>query len=361
MRNVSIGAFTLLVAQITSAQFTELVPSKTWNPDSVPRSPSEVRDSWSGALNAAAWWVNLYADNKVKQDVKLVLEKSIAAIAKDLEWTGEGALVNVRLIRKSSPNSPLKAVGILGDQAWYAGTGRTAEDALFSFWRTPQLRPGVPQGWTEDPLGNNYFWVTLNSAGKPQSTVVPRGLADDLNSKLTANFGQYALDYYKRSWQATDTWLNIAKTARARLIDQASKKALDKAWEEVKASQARVAEANAKLEKALESERKAARALQFVQTLQGILTVAQLVQEVRTMLDEPLPELSKASTAEAVINTANGIVNGKRVERAKMEAAFDGTYGDLQKYLTILGEMAKKAGAPRSVEGKTRLEPGPKP
>lgn len=360
MTRAGLAAIAILVAQFAQAQDTVLVPSKTWSPDSVPKSPSEVVSSWSGGMNAVAWWVNLYADSHVKGQVKKVLDDSIAKLTKDLEWTGEGALLQVRLIRTSNPNSPLKAVGILGDQAWYAGTGRTAEDALFAYWKSPQLRPGIPDGWAEDPLGSNYFWVTLED-GKPHATVVPRGLAADLDSKLTANFSQYALDYYKRAWQATDTWLTIAQTAKSRLASQAAKKAIDTAWADVKASQARVSEANGRLERAIEAERKAADAMRLVQTLQGILTVAQLVQEVRTTMNESVPELSSASTAAAVVDTTTKVHQGKSEERVRLGAAFDGTRTDLQKFLGILGRMAKDAGAPPIVDEKTTIDLRPRP
>ncbi|MYN16057.1 hypothetical protein GTP81_04770 [Rugamonas sp. FT107W] len=341
------------------AQTTVLVPSTRWNPASVPKSPSEVHDAWQGGVDAVAWWVNIFAEKAVQKNVSKLINESMVTVAKDLAWTGGGALVNVRLIRMQAPDTPLQAVGILGDSAWFAGIGRTPEEALFEYWKTPQLRPEVPKGWTEDPLGSNYFWVQIDASGKPRATVVPRGLAVDLDQRLRENFGQYALEYYRKSWAATDTWSNIAREARSRMTEQAARKKVDDAWASVKASQARVAEANIKLEEALESERRTSKALQTIKLMQGILTVAQMIQEVRSTLNEPVPELSAASNAAAVINVTENIYKGRKDSRVTMLAAFDGSLADLQGFLNSLRGLAKQAGAPLTVDQKMTVGPRP--
>ena len=111
----------------------------------------------------------------------------IADARKLIEWTGDGALVEVRLIERSHPDSPFKAVGILGDRLWLAGTGTRPEDALYDYWSRLSLRPGVPDSWSVHPLGETYFWIKLEG-DKPVIAVVERGLARDLDARLRAIF-----------------------------------------------------------------------------------------------------------------------------------------------------------------------------
>ena len=82
------------------------------------------------------------------------------------EWTGDGALVEVRLIERSHPDSPFKAVGILGDRLWLAGTGTRPEDALYDYWSRLSLRPGVPDSWSVHPLGETYFWIKWRATNR---------------------------------------------------------------------------------------------------------------------------------------------------------------------------------------------------
>jgi hypothetical protein len=339
------------------SDLTVLIPSKTWSAAAVPRSPSEVADAWSGAIDGIAWWVNLYGEQAVRKQIDVLLRESVADARKLIEWTGDGALVEVRLIERSHPDSPFKAVGILGDRLWLAGTGARPEDALYDYWSRPSLRPGVPDSWSVHPLGETYFWIKLEG-DKPVIAAVERGLARDLDARLRDDFGRYAADHARRSWNARTRWENVAVATKKRLADTAARKAVDSAMLEIRASQERVAKADAELQRALQRERRAASALQTVRLLQGVLTVVQLAQEVRTIIDEPLPQLSNASTAAAVINVTETVYKDSTVQKATMMATFSGSLADLQKYLNLLGAQAAKAGAPASVNQSLQI---PKP
>ena len=267
------------------SDLTVLIPSKTWSAAAVPRSPSEVADAWSGAIDGIAWWVNLYGEQAVRKQIDVLLRESVADARKLIEWTGDGALVEVRLIERSHPDSPFKAVGILGDRLWLAGTGTRPEDALYDYWSRPSLRPGVPDSWSVHPLGETYFWIKLEG-DKPVIAAVERGLARDLDARLRDDFGRYAADHARRSWNAHALG-ERGRSHKKRLADTAARKAVDSAMLEIRASQERVAKADAELQRALQRERRAASALQTVRLLQGVLTVVQLAQEVRTIIDEP--------------------------------------------------------------------------
>ena len=138
----------------------------------------------------------------------------------------------------------------------------------------------------------------------------------------------------------------MAVATKKRLADTAARKAVDSAMLEIRASQERVAKADAELQRALQRERRAASALQTVRLLQGVLTVVQLAQEVRTIIDEPLPQLSNASTAAAVINVTETVYKDSTVQKATMMATFSGSLADLQKYLNLLGAQAARLAHP---------------
>ena len=101
---------------------------------------------------------------------------------------------------------------------------------------------------------------------------------------------------------------------------------------EIRAFQERVAKADAELQRlAARTTRRLGAADRPL--LQGVLTVVQLAQEVRTIIDEPLPQLSNASTAAAVINVTETVYKDSTVQKATMMATFSGSLADLQKYL----------------------------
>ena len=100
------------------SDLTVLIPSKTWSAAAVPRSPSEVADAWSGAIDGIAWWVNLYGEQAVRKQIDVLLRESVADARKLIEWTGDGALVEVRLIERSHPTAPSRPWA-----SWATGCG----------------------------------------------------------------------------------------------------------------------------------------------------------------------------------------------------------------------------------------------
>ena len=126
-------------------------------------------------------------------------------------------------------------MGILGDRLWLAGTGTRPEDALYDYWSRPSLRPGVPDSWSVHLLGETYFWIKLEG-DKPVIAAVERGLARDLDARLRDDFGRYAADHARRSWNARTRWENVAVATKKRLADTAARKAVDSAMLEIRAS-----------------------------------------------------------------------------------------------------------------------------
>lgn len=143
------------------SDLTVLIPSKTWSAAAVPRSPSEVADAWSGAIDGIAWWVNLYGEQAVRKQIDVLLRESVADARKLIEWTGDGALVEVRLIERSHPDSPFKAVGILGDRLWLAGTGARPRTRSTTTGRARACGPACPTAgrctrWARPISGSNW-------------------------------------------------------------------------------------------------------------------------------------------------------------------------------------------------------------
>ena len=199
----------------------------------MPRSPSEVADAWSGAIDGIAWWVNLYGEQAVRKQIDVLLRESVADARKLIEWTGDGALVEVRLIERSHPDSPFKAVGILGDRLCWpvpAPVPRTRSTT------TGRARAAARRAdsWSVHPLGETYFWIKLE--GDKPVIAVERGLARDLDARLRDDFGRYAADHARRSWNARTRGENVAVATKKRLADTAARKAVDSAMLEIRAS-----------------------------------------------------------------------------------------------------------------------------
>lgn len=351
----------ILVAACFSASVcaqapSSLVPGRTWSSNTIPKSPAQVNSAWSGVVDGVTWWVNMFAEASVRSDVKPMVDASLTEIARDLAWTGEGGLVHVRLIQRNLPGTDLVSYGILGDRAWLAASARTPEEALFEYSGKPQLAQAPPEGWVEHPFGSSYFWVTLDARGQPHASVVPRGVPGDLQKRLRENFGQVALESYRRSWTAGDRWVAIGRTARLKLSDQAAKRAVDETLASIEASSERVAALDASLRSALIAEQHAAAALNKIRLLQGILTVAQLVQEVRSTMNEAVPELSTATDATSVTQVTESVARAKQSQRASTTLEFNSSLTELQKNLDRLRLQAKEAGAPGIIDQKLQIQ-----
>jgi hypothetical protein len=337
---------------------TTLVPSVTWSASALPKSPSQVNDQYSNAIDVAAWFAKVFGERKRQADIVDMLQRSVSEVAPVVQWTGQGALLAIRLIEKSHPDTPFIAAGILGDRAYLVGTGENPEEALYVGWRQGMILPGVPPGWDLNPLGDSYFWVTAQD-GKVLARAVPYGLARDLDTRLKDNFGKVALDHSRRSWQSLSRWEAVAVNAKKHLAQNAAKREIDSVMADIRASQARVNAANTELARALERERRAATAAQTIRVLQGLVSVAQLVQEVQTIMNDTVPQLNGATTATAVIEVTDTVYKDSTAKTASMAALFSGSLDDLQKFLDMLKVSANAAGAPSAVGDSLKITKPP--
>jgi hypothetical protein len=339
---------------------TILVPTAPWVPDNGPRTAAEVQSLFQNGVELGTWIAALVSNLKSPSEVNAAIEGSLQDIAKEIAWTGEGALVRVRVIEKDSVSSDpgsLAMVDILGNRAFLVATGLTPEDALFDAWAgEPQLELAPPTGWHLHPFGTNYSWVTLDASGRPHATVLPRGLATDLDQRLKADFGSIALRHYARQIDATDLWAAVARKAKERLTDFTSKETVDSVAASIKHSHERVTEANAKLVDALDRERRARAAQNTIRLMQGLLTVAQLVQEVRSTTGEAPASLTNASNA-AEVQQAAETISTKASEQVKSDlSTFERAVQLLKQDLAGLAELAGRAGASTRVYRKLDVD-----
>ena len=139
-------------------------------------------------------------------------------------------------------------------------------------------------------------------------------------------------------------WENVAVATKKRLADTAARKAVDSAMLEIRASQERVAKADAELQRAARTTRRLGAADRPAATRRADrrATGAGSPDHHR----RTLPQLSNASTAAAVINVTETVYKDSTVQKATMMATFSGSLADLQKYLNLLGAQAARLAHP---------------
>lgn len=305
------------------------------------RSPSDVQSSWRGGANVIAWWLNGFGQQQTRDGIRRAVEKTINAQKPFLEWTGQGVLLNARVITRVDPNTPLRAWAVLGDGATVVGSGKTAEEALLTAWRKDTLNAGVPDGWSLDQTMSTYLWVRLKSDGTISTEGVPRGTMYDLDKRVRDNWAQMEVRRFENELGNLEAWNQVAKTAKARLADRQSRKTIDDALQAIVDSQARVREINEKLKAALDKARAAQETVQLIATLQGVVSVAQLTQMAIDGLNVPATEFDGQSTGAGVARKVESLRDGRVQYAAEMKVAFDGSIGDLQKFLDkLLGQIA---------------------
>lgn len=335
-------------------------PGRTWRHGAAPKSAADVSGAYADAAEAVGWWVNLWGDSTNRTRLREAIRKGIDEAAQSLEWTSDGLLMEIVLLEQGHPESVIKVFGLLGDKVHPIALGSTPEMAYLRYMRGSAFRIGVPDGWSVNPYGTSYVWVTRNAQGRIASRVVPRGVVADLHRRVVDNYGRLAFEYERTSWDGRDRWERVAQATRKRLATEEARRKLDSMMKQIAESHERVRKANADLEKALEREARAMRTQTVLRTLKGVLTVAQLVDTAREYMQEPLSQLTSASSADAVLNVVETTANGARQQRVQMAAAFDGTIEDLRLVLKALDQKAAEVSAPSQVRDSLKLDVGKK-
>ena len=250
-------------------------------------NPQEVRARFKGTVDGVAWWLNMWADTKLQPAIKASVEETAKAQVGLMKWTGHGVLLRLEVVRRHDKETPLEAVGILGESAFVIGSGQTPEDAWIEFQsRAGIWRPGVPEGWQLDQVMSTYTWVERDKNGELTYRNVPQGIVTDLESKIIYNWGQYYTSHLNTKRNNRRLWLTVAENAKASINDRVAKDSIDRSFRLVDEFRKRVADIEERLQKALQAEKDGANAARIIRTLKGILTVAELVDKAALLMGE---------------------------------------------------------------------------
>ena len=326
-------------------------------PQSVP-NPSTVHARWKGTNAVASWWVNLWGSTSVhKNQIKAAIEDQIQKQKAVLEWSGNGALLNIMVIRAKHPETGLQPVAVLREGALVLGFGKSPDEVLVNHWSGHGVvDQGIPQGWVLDEVMSTYVWIE-SIKGKIVDKAIPRGTMLDLNKNVRENFPVLLRNFIENKTNNMKTWAKIADTAKRRDIDRAAKMAIDRSLKAVGESQKRVAEINGRLRDALEREKKASEALLIIKTLQGILTVVDLAMQASELLDVSPQTFANAESSTAVLTTSTEIVGNHQKASAQLKVDFKGSTDDLDTLLKKLWIDLKRANPPPVLEDKFQVDP----
>lgn len=350
MKSVLTGTvFLLLVVAANANDSVPIVePAYKLDPRVAP-NPSTVHGQWNSRVNVIAWWVNLWGKKSINKQVTAAIEAQMSKQEVILKWRGGGVLLNARIIRAQKTDSPLQPLGILGEGAHVIGYGKSPEEALIAHWGTAKLDQGIPPGWALDEVMSAYIWVELLN-GRRVIKGIPSGTMLGLHKDVRENFPQLFQKWIEGRSDNLNSWIKVADYSKRRITERVAKAAIDKSLQMVTESHKRVIDSNRRLKEALERDQKLGEAILMLKTLQGVLTVTQLVSEVSSLMDENPQSFSNANSAAAVISKAEEIHEGHRIYTLKVKAEFDGSSRDLKGFVEKLWVAIQPASPPSEVK-----------
>src|SRR5262245_47723923 len=89
----AIGVSLLVFANALYADEPKYRRSLQHSPD-----PKSVHDTYTDRVDIAAWWLNKWAEQKVRDQLKKAIDAQVASQQEVMKWTGKGALLNLRVI-----------------------------------------------------------------------------------------------------------------------------------------------------------------------------------------------------------------------------------------------------------------------
>ena len=258
---------------------------------------------WSGAAEIVQWWVNKFAEEQLRSDIKSLVTEAHGEADQLVGWTGQGVLFEIQVAKNEHPNADgWFDAEIVGGRAFRVGAGRTPEEAMFTSSSKARLFPNIRPGYDYDPVYSGYLWCNGPLSGQVKCENVPRGTTLELKEQVRKNYGELEAQYQARHYTESQEWLQIARTAKEKLQDSKARHDIENAERLIESSQARVRHINEELKEALEREQRAERAHLLLTAASTALSVASLATMVTHELGEAPPGLAEAKTREDVFH-----------------------------------------------------------
>jgi hypothetical protein len=310
------------------------VPQRQWTGPAI--NFGDVQDAWSGAVDVVGWWVNLFGANQLAQDMQ---DSSKSACAKALaatNWTGTGALLWLRVMKVDHQDSPLVARGIIGDGPMFLALGQTPREALYAYLTSDRMIGNPPDGWVFDDAASHYIWVDSNH---PNGTVIPKGAIRELTDEVKGKFSEMALAHAQAQFSSGEILTKIVDAAKKSLQDAQAAAKLEDILQTVKSSQARVRQIQEKLNDALEAASASQRAMMLLDTLKGVLSIAQLGEMVAAEMKVDASVFKNQPTLDSLVTFTQGKAAAAEDTRVHYLGAFNGSIEDYKTFLKLLQQQ----------------------
>jgi hypothetical protein len=216
----------------------------------------DIEGRWSGSVDFVGWWINMWIDRRLQPQIRGAIQAAISKQEEYLNWTGQGVLLRLEIIRRYDGNTPLTAVGLLSNPAYAIGHGESAGEAWIQNRSTGTISAGVPEGWEIDKVMSGYLWVYRDAHGHLVKKGVPNGTLARLDREMTDSWPLMYSRYLQARANNLELWKRIADKAVQKIKDRAAKAAIETSLRQVDESKRRVTEINKRLEQALESEKR---------------------------------------------------------------------------------------------------------
>jgi hypothetical protein len=308
----------------------------------------DIEGRWSGSVDFVGWWINMWIDRRLQPQIRGAIQAAISKQEEYLNWTGQGVLLRLEIIRRYDGNTPLTAVGLLSNPAYAIGHGESAGEAWIQNRSTGTISAGVPEGWEIDKVMSGYLWVYRDAHGHLVKKGVPNGTLARLDREMTDSWPLMYSRYLQARANNLELWKRIADKAVQKIKDRAAKAAIETSLRQVDESKRRVTEINKRLEQALESEKRGDQILAFLRVMSTVLTASQLAQQAADQFGDAAA-FRNATTASSVIQTAEQVQTDRVHYAATLRVQFDGSFADLQKFLAQLWHNVQPANPPGEV------------
>lgn len=291
-----------------------------------PPPAPEVRPRIAG--NAAKMVANALANLAVGTEISRALEALAPEMDRRLPWLGDqGILLDVRVARGNTDPSdpvPLRLVTIVD-----RGVGSTPRATLTAHLKQATILPQVPTGYRGSPENSYLIWIKAD--GKPElipyplsQTLQQQSFADGANAVLMTSLKQNAeYDRLRALDQSLATAIpNTEGRASAQRLSAGALEARN-----------RLAAINAELQAELERQRRAAAALQWLDTLGKGLSIVTQLAEMKSMLGDDAPP--------SPLNISNEVVLKEYVTTLHVKVMQNRT--TLEQRRTVIGRDSEEA------------------
>jgi hypothetical protein len=301
-----------LIETVDSGRVQFLVPP-------TPPQGAATADALGSLAGLAQFWTSRLGEVALRSKIKELLAESVLRAKPIIDWTGQGVLYEVRVVR----NEIADREGYFNAQATaeYRGTGVVAEQALFRFLGLPQVLPGDLAGYKYAPEWSGFYFVHTDSKGTIAVSGVLDGTTNAMLRKMQSSYGDLQLQYAQANESDLESWIEICNNGKRSVTDAAAAGRLANLQAVLQDSDNRVRKIEADLKAAIEKSDKAEALARNIQILKLVLDAAALAKKAQTEIPEKAVGIKSDDPTEVVVQkiTIYGDDNRRLAESLRVQ------------------------------------------